>query len=177
MQIRITRGRALLGTATFAVVTAVASVAWACVPSVDVNNNFTVKNGPCSTGSNVSTISNGDTLRACGKNIENKDWNYWVKLYIGDHFDQTTNDLRRRCGDLGILQTTAKTDNVGWKMNKFDQQFTLNAPIQGPAHFCALPLWNKEGGDAAGFLGAWPVSKCCSSEFYIYDNAATLSVI
>lgn len=175
MKIAFGRAGAMLGGGAAALVVGVASVASACVPNVEVNTEFLVKKGSCA-GSLAASASVGNTLWACGTGIENRDWTYQVKLYLGDHFDQSTNELRRRCGDLGVFQTEAKTTDVAWNSNTFTKDFKLQAALPGPAHFCALPLWNREGGIAAN-VATSSTKHCCSSEFYIYDNSGNFDII
>ena len=159
-----------------ALVLGVASVAAACVPNVDTTN-FKVKT---LSGTNATTGSAGTLLRAVGTNIE-RAWPYQVKLFIGGAFDQSTPDLKKRCGETGIPQVVAtatygpdpKVINA-YGQNQFDQPFVLvaqpengPAPLHGPAHFCAVPVWNKTGGDLSGLF----------ANFYVYSPFTVAPVV
>lgn len=150
MKIGLTRGRAVLGGATVAVVVAIASVASACVPG-GVTNFTKLTISP-------ATGMTGDRLTATANNFERGNWPYMVKVVTGT-WDSTSDATKARCGREGLFQTEAKTgDNPnhplthppftapfessgGWDAHDFSQPFVLNAAglPAGTAYFCAIP--------------------------------------
>lgn len=153
---RFGKARIVCGATAVAVVLGAASVALACVPGnayVD-HDKFVVES---QTGK-APPYKLGDAMIARGGTnntfVEKKNHPYTIKLF-GGPFDASTDELKRRCGDLGIYQTTAMSNSS----HRFTQPFTLNTAgilSPGTAHFCALAGLQKETSTALN-----------ATEFYI----------
>ncbi len=150
---RLTRSRAVVAAVPVAIAVSAASVAYACVAFPETTK-FKVKNAAGT--ADVTAGSTGDTLRAVGTRIQIADHPYQIKLIARPWNDPALPDVNaggigvftdiNRCGQLGTLQTVARTSSSPVMFDSsFDQQFTLTySPTDVPpgplaAHFCAIP--------------------------------------
>ncbi len=124
-----------------AVALVVASAAYACV-GYENTTKFDVKDATGTTDATKGKV--GDKLVAVGTNIERPNHPYAVKLFAAPWVTEPKS-MKARCGNLGTLQTVARTTGTGGFSGTFRQEFTLTYEASGlslgpvSAHFCAIP--------------------------------------